>query len=67
MEELESLYAHAGLEKETPVASYCAAGIRAANTYVVLKALGYDDVRNYAPSWGEWGTRPDTPVARHKP
>jgi thiosulfate/3-mercaptopyruvate sulfurtransferase len=62
--ELDQLYSGAGLDKEKPVASYCAAGFRAANTYVVLKALGYRDARNYAPSWGEWVQRPDTPVER---
>jgi thiosulfate/3-mercaptopyruvate sulfurtransferase len=67
LEELDNLYATAGLEKSEPVASYCAGGIRAANTYVVLKALGYAGARNYAPSWSEWGTRADTPVVRHKP
>jgi len=66
LDDLEAIYAATGLDKSEPVASYCAAGFRAANTYVVLKALGYDAARNYAPSWGEWGTRPDTPVERHR-
>ena len=62
MEELAQTYQSLGLAKDDRVASYCAGGIRAANTYVVLKALGYEDVQNYAPSWGEWGSRSDTPV-----
>ncbi|MBA2470176.1 MAG: sulfurtransferase [Chloroflexia bacterium] len=66
IDDLRAIYAETGLSTSEPVASYCAAGIRAANTYVVLKALGYDAARNYAPSWGEWGTRPDTPVERHR-
>lgn len=60
--ELARLYESFGLGKDDRVASYCAGGIRAANTYVVLKALRYEHVQNYAPSWGEWGSRPDTPV-----
>ena len=62
VDELEQLYA--GLDKDAPVASYCAGGIRAANTYVVLKSLGFSDARNYAPSWGEWGSHPGTPKER---
>jgi len=66
IEELREIYTDAGIEPSEPVASYCAGGFRAANTYVVLKALGYRDARNYAPSWGEWGQRPDTPIERHR-
>ncbi len=62
MTELAQVYESLGLKKDDRVASYCAGGVRAANTYVVLKALGYDDVQNYAPSWSEWGSRGDTPV-----
>lgn len=61
--ELAQMYDSLGLDKGDRVASYCAGGIRAANTYVVLKALGFAHVQNYAPSWGEWGSRPDTPIA----
>ncbi len=62
LDELDRTYQSLGLKKDDRVASYCAGGIRAANTYVVLKALEYENVQNYAPSWGEWGTREDTPV-----
>lgn len=62
LDELDRTYQSLGLKKDDRVASYCAGGIRAANTYVVLKALGYENVQNYAPSWGEWGTREDAPV-----
>lgn len=63
-EDLAAMYEEAGITHEKPVAAYCAGGFRAANTYVALKAIGYESARNYAPSWGEWGTRPDTPVER---
>jgi thiosulfate/3-mercaptopyruvate sulfurtransferase len=61
MEELAALYDGAGLDLSAPATSYCAGGFRAANTYVVLKALGVAQAANYAPSWGEWGMHPDTP------
>ena len=43
-----------GITEETPVAIYCATGIRAGHTYMVLDALGYPVVKNYAGAWERW-------------
>ncbi len=64
VEELAELYRNAGLTPERETVTYCASGYRAAHTYVVLKLLGFPNVRNYAPSWKEWGARGDLPVVR---
>lgn len=62
LDELDAMYADAGFQKGDDVTTFCAGGIRAAHTYVILKALGYENVHNYAPSWGEWGQNPNLPL-----
>jgi thiosulfate/3-mercaptopyruvate sulfurtransferase len=39
------------------VITYCQGGYRAAHTFVALKMLGYQKVKMYLGSWGEWGNR----------
>jgi thiosulfate/3-mercaptopyruvate sulfurtransferase len=67
-EELRRLFAGAGVAAAPAerVVTFCASGYRSAHTYVVLRALGYPAVANYAPSWNEWGQRPELPVARRE-
>jgi thiosulfate/3-mercaptopyruvate sulfurtransferase len=62
--ELRALYETLGIEplNREPVVAFCGSGYRAAHTYLVLKTLGIPTVKNYAPSWGEWGSRSDLPV-----
>ena len=61
-EELEKLYSH--IPKHKGVITYCQGGYRAANTFIVLRNLGYRKVRMYVGSWGEWGNKMDLPVER---
>ncbi|MCI0559627.1 MAG: sulfurtransferase [Nitrososphaera sp.] len=61
-EALENLYSQ--IPRDAEVITYCQGGYRAANTFVVLKMLGYKNVKMYLGSWGEWGNRPDLPVSR---
>jgi thiosulfate/3-mercaptopyruvate sulfurtransferase len=52
------------IPKDARVITYCQGGYRAANSFVVLKMLGYKNVRMYLGSWGEWGNMPELPVSR---
>ena len=62
-DELVQLYAEHGVERDTPVITYCAVGMRSAHTWFVLsELLGYQDVTSYHRSWNEWGRLPDTAI-----
>jgi thiosulfate/3-mercaptopyruvate sulfurtransferase len=64
--EARQRFAAAGIQPgdARPIVAYCGSGYRAAHAYVLLRALGFDHVRNYAASWSEWARRPDLPVER---
>ncbi len=51
--QLRKLYPE--LERSKDTVTYCQSGYRAAHSWLVLKLLGYDKVRNYLGSWYEWG------------
>ncbi len=61
-EEVRALYETAGVTPDKTIIPYCQGGYRSANTALVLRMLGYPDVRNYIGSWWEWGNRDDTAI-----
>lgn len=61
-ETLRELYHTAGVTPDKQVVVYCASGMRASETFAVLRSLGYPRVALYVPGWNEWGNRDDTPV-----
>jgi thiosulfate/3-mercaptopyruvate sulfurtransferase len=58
--ELSNIYSK--IPKHAQIITYCQGGYRAANTFLVLKMLGYKNVKMYLGSWGEWGNRIEFPV-----
>ena len=41
--------------KDSEIVTYCQGAYRAANSFLVLKKLGFKNVKVYLGSWGEWG------------
>ncbi len=50
------------LDPKKEVVAYCQTGTRSTLTYVVLRSLGFEKIRNYDDSWIVWGSRLDLPV-----
>ncbi len=61
---LQKLYSILGLRKQDEIVTYCQSGYRAAHSWLVLKMLGFSNVRNYLGSWYEWGNDPKTKVVK---
>ena len=58
-EELSKMYDY---PKDTEIVTYCQGAYRAANSFLVLKKLGFSNVKVYLGSWGEWGNHLELPV-----
>lgn len=58
-EELKKLYT---IPKDSEIVTYCQGAYRAANSFLALKKLGFQNVKVYLGSWGEWGNRLELPV-----
>ena len=46
---------YSDIPKNSQIITYCQGGYRAANAFLALKLLGYNKIKLYLGSWGEWG------------
>jgi thiosulfate/3-mercaptopyruvate sulfurtransferase len=51
-----------GITRDKEVICYCQSHHRSAFSYLVLRHLGYENVKGYPGSWSDWGNQSDTPV-----
>lgn len=50
------------IPKDAEIVTYCQGAYRAANSFLALKKLGFQNVKVYLGSWGEWANRTELPV-----
>ncbi|QRN86882.1 sulfurtransferase [Clostridia bacterium] len=53
-DDINSMFADAGVTKDDQIVAYCTAGIRSAYMQLVLEMLGYDNAQNYDGSYYTW-------------
>lgn len=51
-----------GVSDDKQIIVYCQTHHRSAHTYIMLKSLGFEQVKGYAGSWSEWGNDSQTPM-----
>lgn len=59
---LNDLFESKGVTPDKEVIVYCQTHHRSSHTYMVLKELGYSNLKGYPGAWSEWGNDPATPV-----
>ncbi len=60
--ELRQLLESRGVTPDRQIIVHCHSHHRSAHTYIMLKTLGYPDIKGYPGSWSDWGNEPNTPI-----
>lgn len=59
---LRNMLTKRNIGPDLEVVVYCHTHHRSSHSYMMLKHLGYPNVKGYDGSWSEWGNDPDTPI-----
>jgi thiosulfate/3-mercaptopyruvate sulfurtransferase len=66
VDELQRVFAAAGVSSDGPVVTSCGSGLTAAIIAFALHRIGHPGVAVYDGSWSEWGARGDVPTATNQ-
>ncbi len=58
---LKELLESRGISKDKQVIVYCQTHHRSSHTYIILKHLGYTNIKGYPGAWSDWGNSESTP------
>lgn len=62
--ELRKMLESQGMTTDKTIVVYCQTHHRSAHTYIMLKSLGYENIKGYPGSWSDWGNEPNTPIEK---
>ncbi len=60
--ELRDMLEKQNITTDKTVVVHCHTHHRSAHTYIMLKSLGYENVKGYPGSWSDWGNATNTPI-----
>jgi thiosulfate/3-mercaptopyruvate sulfurtransferase len=59
---LRAELAKLGITGDKAIVAHCQSHHRSGLAYLIAKILGFENIRAYAGSWGEWGNDVETPI-----
>ncbi len=59
---MEKILLDKGVTKDKTIITHCQTHHRSSHSYIVLKSLGYENIKGYPGSWSDWGNDPATPI-----